>query len=103
MPIYTIGTFEEFKKIGSGEEIYPLGMRVVGFYTDKTKAEDTVINNVCDLWETIYDYAVIERIDEGIYKSTHERQFYKYNMDLRKYESIEEPKELKHFAGFTMG
>ncbi len=59
------------------------------------EAEEVVLNNICDIWETCYDYAVIEEIDSKIYPRYIKRQFYKYNTDIHGYEAIEEIESLK--------
>jgi hypothetical protein len=30
-------------------------------------AQEVIKNNQCDIWETCYDYALIEGIEEGLY------------------------------------
>ena len=77
--------------------------RCWGFYTDKDKAKYVVENNITDLWETIYDYAVIETYDEGISGYADERIFYRYDEESNKYIEIPEPKEVKHFVSFSIG
>lgn len=79
------------------------GARCWGFYTDKDKAKYVIENNVTDLWETIYDYAIIETYDEGISGYADERIFYKYDKESNKYIEIPEPKEVKHFISFSIG
>lgn len=54
-------------------------------------AEEVVKNNICDIWETCYDYAVIEEIDCRLYSCSHIQKFYKYNRDIDGYEPIEKP------------
>ena len=63
----------------------------------------TVRNNVTDLWETVYDYAIIEEYYEGIGNMTFKRWFFEYNKETDAYDSIDEPRELKHYAGFALG
>ena len=42
--------------------------RCVGYYKTFEEAEQAVMENACDIWETCYDYAVIENIKEGLYQ-----------------------------------
>ena len=46
--------------------------RTWGFYSDKEKALETLKHNYTDLWETVYDYAVLEPYYEGIIGVTEE-------------------------------
>lgn len=86
--MYFITTFTQYTIDSLG---YPdLGdIRTVGYYTNKEDAINTVIENRCDLWETIYTYAVVEYIEPGLYQLAEERWFFKWNMDTEAYEPIE--------------
>ena len=54
------------------------------------EAEEIVLNNIGDIWETCYDYAVIEEIDTRIYPRYITRKFYKFNSDTYGYEPTKE-------------
>ena len=77
--------------------------RCWGFYSNKEDALNTLHENRTDLWETIYDYAVLEEYHEGISNSTMKRQFFKYNMEKDGYFEIEEPECVKNTCGFALG
>ena len=81
------------------------GSRTWGFYSNKDDALDTLINNRTDLWETIYDYAVIEPYYEGIsgYDFDEDRMWFKYNEITDCYDHIDEPEKVKHYVGFAIG
>ncbi len=64
-------------------------------YTFKD-AEEVVKNNMCDIWETCYNYAVIHEIGPELYPHYHSKTYYKYNREINGYEPIEEPECLKH-------
>ena len=76
---------------------------IPGYYTKKEDAFYVVKNNVCDIWETCYDYALIEKVKEGLYNpATNEnRWWFKYNYKTEEYEQIEEPKGFSMFCGLT--
>ena len=65
--------------------------RTVGYYTEKEQAINAVLENRCDLWETIYTYAVVEYLTPGLYPlaQDNERWFFKFNKDNLSYEPIE--------------
>ena len=76
--------------------------RCVGYFKTFEDAEQAVIKNACDIWETCYDYAVIERIPFGLYPEigdpNTERWYYKYNVETNKYELMDEvPKDFAHY------
>ena len=74
-----------------------------GYFRKFEDAEYHVINNITDLWETCFDYIVIENIPEGLHKVDHNPHWYKYNHDTEKYEEISEPKFARHYVGFALG
>lgn len=99
-PIYMIMVFE---KIKDDHGLIDLGDRdVIGYFHEFSKAEEIVLNNCCDINETIYDYAVIETIYPGIYKYDNSRSFYKYNLNGDSYKKINEPDLLKKILGFSL-
>lgn len=104
-PIYTITTIEKLKP----DDRYYCQQgdtRCVGFYYDMESAEEAVIENRCDIFECLYDYAVIEQTPQGVYgtsSSEYKRWFYKYDHDNNKYVPIEEPECVKHIYGFGIG
>lgn len=77
--------------------------RCWGFYSNKEDALNTLHENRTDLWETIYDYAVLEEYYEGISNSTMKRQFFKYNREKDGYFEIEEPECVKNTCDFALG
>ncbi|MFF2531341.1 hypothetical protein ACFVS2_20775 [Brevibacillus sp. NPDC058079] len=102
--MYFVTTFQKLEREENG--FWELGSkRTVGFYPTLEAAQDTVINNRCDLRENIYDYAVIEELGIGLYPTTGIIELYKvqnpmvlkegkevYDPDLL-FEKIELPKE----------
>lgn len=67
------------------------------------EAEEVVLNNIGDIWETCYDYAVIEEIDSKLYPRYITRKFYKYNQNTRGYEAIEKLECIKHMLICEIG
>lgn len=103
MKIYTITTTTKLGEKNEETGFPDFGSsRVVGFYEDKYTAFSRVMENCCDIWETIYDYAIVEEVEEGLYPRT-EQYFFKYNMETQLYEPIEKPEAIKHFCNFSIG
>lgn len=76
---------------------------VGGFYSNKQDALNTLHENRTDLWETIYNYAVLEEYYEGISNHTMNRQFFKYDREENGYFEIDEPECVKHLCSFAIG
>lgn len=77
--------------------------RCIGYFSDQDIAIKTIESNWGDFWETIYNYAVIENIPEGIYQIDPNPLWFQYDRDTEKYKSIERPKETLHQCGFAIG
>lgn len=79
-------------------------MRCVGYYSTFEKAEEAVLDNACDIWETCYDYCVIEDVEEGLYQYDQSPAWYKWDDLNEEYKRIEEvPEEYKKQIGFGIG
>ena len=78
-------------------------VRCIGYFSDQDIAIKTIESNWGDFWETIYNYAVIENIPEGIYQIDPNPLWFQYDRDTEKYKSIERPKETLHQCGFAIG
>ena len=101
-PYWFITVFENLKTSKDGAIIYD--SRCWGFFSDRNEAVEVLHRNTADLWETIYDYAVLEEFHEGIGGWTKNRQFFKYNEEKDGYFEIPEPKHLKdHFTFAQIG
>lgn len=85
-PIYVITTFEKWP---TDKDPFDYGCsRSPGFYYTFEDTEDSVINNVCDIWETCYTYAQITKMHPGMYGYEGENWYYKYNIESGKYEKM---------------
>ena len=79
--------------------------RCWGFYTDKEDALNILHSNITDLWESCYNYAVLEPYYEGIcgIGPKRDRQFFKYNKEENGYVEIDEPDGFNHVIGLGIG
>ena len=91
-------------RLEEGEHGWPNfgSTRVFGYYTGKNEALHAVANNALDIRETIYDYMIVEEIEEGLYQPSMKRWFFKAKDDDT-FEEINEPSFLRHFVGISMG
>lgn len=79
--------------------------RLIGWYGDYETAVSAVMENWCGIDECCYDYALIEKIEEGLYRpaNSSERWWFKYDQVTDTYAPVEEPKEYEGYSGFTIG
>ena len=77
--------------------------RTVGYYTEKDQAINAVLENRCDLWETIYTYAVVELLEPGLYPlaMSEDRWFFKWNNDTKQYEPMDPIND--NFGNYAFG
>ena len=78
--------------------------RTWGFYSECETAAQALRENRTDMWETCYDYAVIEKYDEGI--SGYEfgsRLWFKFDEERKGYFEIDEPEHVRHLGSFAIG
>lgn len=76
--------------------------RCVGYFKTFEEAEQAVIKNACDIWETCYDYAVIENIKEGLYQYDFNPTWYKYHKLTSGYVKCEQPDFVNPKGGVGM-
>lgn len=78
--------------------------RTWGFYSERETAVQALHENWTDMWEYCYDYAVIEKFDEGISHYVFDnRQWFKFDGEREGYFEIEEPECVKHLGSFALG
>lgn len=92
--IYLITVFSKCEKVKGTLKIG--SSRTVGFRHDLEIAKETVTTNMGDIWEYSYDYAIIEEVEPALYPDCRNRWFYKFNLETKQYEEINEPEA---FAG----
>ena len=101
MKIYIIMTFSRLNMNETGFPDFG-STNLCGWYFDFQDAYRAVTENMCDIWEHTYDYALIEEVEEGLYPSSMKRWFFHFDEDSLIYDPIKEPEFLKHFSGFTI-
>lgn len=77
--------------------------RTWGYYANKDDAIFALNNNITDMRETMYEYALLEEISEGICGNCKSRIFFKYDHEKNGYFEYPEPKELKGLCNFAIG
>lgn len=79
--------------------------RIVGFYENLEDAVSAVTENWGDIHEYYYEYAIIEKVEEGLYNSgtSEDRKVFKWDSKAKAFKPIKDLKEFDHLAGFTIG
>ena len=106
--IYTILACEKLEeditKIGKPNGFSNYGCsHIAGFYTDFNDCVSALHRNTCDIWETCYNYACIEKVEEGICQPGILLGWYKYDRERNGYFHIDTPAFEKHTCGRTIG
>ena len=68
-----------------------------GYYWNREEAIDAVHRNVTDMHETIYPYAIIERLEPGLFPGPKEREWFGWDEEKDGFYEIETPECNKHF------
>lgn len=93
-----------FSKIDKNEFELNMGdVRTFGYYNSFEHADEALKRNRCDMYEYLYGYALIEKIESGIHPIAEERWFYKYDEEKDGFYPIEEPKEFENFINIALG
>ena len=77
--------------------------RTWGYYPTFEQAHSAVVNNVTDIQEGCYGYALIEHIDPGICSYAEQIQWYKWDEVNKLFVEIDQPKTMKHICNFAIG
>ena len=75
-----------------------------GWYSDRNAASSAVSKNQADIRELLYNYAVIEEANEGLYSRVTNEWWYEWDEDNEKYAYLpKKPPLLRGITGFGIG
>lgn len=78
--------------------------RTWGFYKDRETAVKALHENWTDMWEYLYNYAVLECYDEGISHCVLESvQWFKFDREQHGYREIDMPEHERHYCSYGLG
>lgn len=103
MPIFFITCFQKI-------DIDKLGWldmgasRTFGFKPTFEQAEEALNTNMCDMYEFLYHYAVVEEMEPAIHPDVKNRWFYKWDDEKQGFFRMdEEPKEFASYCNIALG
>lgn len=96
--MYFITVFEHVK-----EWPHTGDQRTWGYYHRFMEAQKAVENNLTDMREGCYDYALIERIEPGICAHSEQMQWYMWDSENGRYTEIDQPESMKRLCNFALG
>jgi len=100
--MYLITVFEKIENVNLGK--LDVGKsRTVGFLKSYKNAFIVANTNYRNVNEGIYNYLVIEKIQEGLYPTVISRVVFKFNTQNNHYFEIEVPKKLSNCCSFCIG
>lgn len=77
--------------------------RTWGFYHTEAEARNALDNNVTDMWEYSYDYAILEKAHPGVVPFTEKVAFFKYDKDKDSYKEEPCPTCLDNICNIGIG
>ena len=77
-----------------------INTRCWGWYKEYDDARHDIENNVSDMHECFYKYALIEETGEGTHARPNKITWFMWNRDDERYEECEEPEAAKRTIGF---
>lgn len=77
--------------------------RTFGFKETFEEAEYCLNNNVCDMYEFLYTYAVIEEMYPAIHPYVENETWYKWDNEKKGFFRIEKPKETNNVCNHALG
>lgn len=86
-----------------GKETKRRGTRCFGYFPTFNEAEKAVLNNYCDIFEYIHEYAVIEKVEDGIHQIDLSPTWYKWDSEKECYEKVDRPDFAQGYVGWSIG
>lgn len=77
--------------------------RTFGYYEDYETCKQALNENWCDMWEYLYDWAVVEKIGPGIHAHAEEMGWFKWNDDRQGFFEIEKPACTECYCNHALG
>lgn len=100
--IYTITCFSKLEKDEKGW-LRTGAQRTFGYYMERDVAIQALHENWCDMFEYLYEYAVIEAMREGIHCDVAEEIWFQWDNERKGFFEIEKPDCTQSVCNFAIG
>ena len=102
--IYTITCFQKVEMDDKGW-LRTGASRTFGYFAEKDDAVEAMHHNTLDMWEYLYDYAVIEAMREGVHCECEEEIWFQYDRKRGGFFEIPKPEAVikSHVCNFALG
>lgn len=77
--------------------------RTFGYRETLKEAEEALNNNICDMHEFVYEYAVVEKLGPYIHPEVEEEYWFQWNDEKRGFYRIEKPEATEHISNHALG
>jgi hypothetical protein len=77
--------------------------RIFGFFNTYNEAYDAVTKNRCDMHECLYEYIVIEYIEDGIHPVARMEDWWEWNKEEGRWEVTLKPTEFEGIVNWSIG
>ena len=106
--IFFITVFEALKEvrksIRTGEPIMRRSNRVWGWFENFEDAVEIIENNISDIWEYCYEYAMIEEVPAGLYSFPRQEWWWKWEGgETGKYIPTTRPEDFEQTVCMSIG
>ena len=103
--MWFVTTLEKLELSDNGFPAYG-SIRTPLFCAKEEDAVQSLEHNRCDMWEFLYEFAVIEYFDpDQMYGGcdNYRRRWFKFDETLGGYREIDEPEFMNHFINIAIG
>lgn len=108
--IYTITTIQKIKlepitdKKDEKTKLVEFGdRRCIGYFSSLIDAFAAVMSNYKNMHKNMYQFCIIEEMEEGVLEYSPNRYIFAWNKSNHKYEQIDEPIEISKVTNFGIG
>ena len=77
--------------------------RTFGYMPSFEDAENALNSNACDMFEYLYEYAVVEKIGPYIHPDVEEEKWFKWDNEKKGFFQIEKPEATNGICNFAIG
>ena len=78
-------------------------MRTFGYFDTVEACIQALNENVCDMHECLYEFAVIENIGQGIHPHAKEISWFRWNDEKQGFFEIEKPECSRNYSHYALG